>query len=127
MNRCKVGVQRFFRGRPMRLGLPKYQPTTSIIRLRLPQRLHLSTSPTMSAIQRSIRSRLLPTASRPTARLAAVPKHWYYINEPSRKASSNNAPAAKPGDSAIIRQEGAAGGQPRHRPDYNVAIDYRTS
>jgi len=27
----------------------------------------------------------------------------------------------------MIRQEGAAGGQPRHQPDYNVAIDYRTS
>lgn len=77
--------------------------------------------------QRSIRSRLLLTASRPTARFAAVPKHQYYTNEPSLKASSKNAPIAKPGDSAMIRQEGAAEGQPRHQPDYNVAIDYRTS
>jgi hypothetical protein len=96
-----------------------------IVRLRLPRRLHLSTSPTM--FQRSIRSWLLLTASRPTARFAAVPKHRYYTNEPSLKASSENAPIAKPGDSAMIRQEGAAGGQPRHQPDYNVAIDYRTS
>jgi hypothetical protein len=87
--------------------------------------VYTSTSPTM--FQRSIRSWLLLTASRPTARFAAVPKHRYYTNEPSLKASSENAPIAKPGDSAMIRQEGAAGGQPRHQPDYNVAIDYRTS
>ena len=113
--------------RPANAVRPPEIPAASIIRLRSPQRLRLPTSPTMSAIQRSIRSRLLPTASRPTARPAAVPKHWYYINEPSRKASSKDAPTAKPGDSAMIRQEGAAGGHPKHRPDYNVAIDYRTS
>ncbi|KAI9713614.1 MAG: hypothetical protein M1820_000997 [Bogoriella megaspora] len=42
-------------------------------------------------------------------------------------SSSRDAPAPKPGDSAMIRQEGPSEGQPRHNPDYNVAVDYRTS
>ena len=47
--------------------------------------------------------------------------------QPSSKASPEDAPAAKAGDSAMIRQEDASEGEPRHALDYNVAVDYRTS
>ena len=47
------------------------------------------------------------------------------VNEPP-KASPGDAPGAKAGDSALIRQENAGEGAPRS-PDYNVAVDYRTS
>ena len=44
-------------------------------------------------------------------------------------SSPTEAPGARTesGDSALIRQEGAAEGAPRHHPDYNAAVDYRTS
>ncbi|KAF2240068.1 hypothetical protein EV356DRAFT_572126 [Viridothelium virens] len=47
--------------------------------------------------------------------------------QPPPKASSEDAPAVKAGESAMIRQQGASEGEPRHTPDYNVAVDYRTS
>ncbi|CAK4034865.1 NADH-ubiquinone oxidoreductase 21 kDa subunit, mitochondrial [Lecanosticta acicola] len=42
-------------------------------------------------------------------------------------ASTSEPPHGSHSESAMIRQEGAAEGQPRHSPDYNVATDYRTS
>ena len=41
-------------------------------------------------------------------------------------SSSGDAPTIPHGQSDLIRQEGPAEGQP-HNPDYNVAVDYRSS
>ncbi|GIZ41494.1 hypothetical protein CKM354_000479700 [Cercospora kikuchii] len=46
----------------------------------------------------------------------------------NRPESTDAAPAARASTSSVtIRQEGASEGQPRHQPDWNVAVDYRTS
>jgi NADH dehydrogenase (ubiquinone) Fe-S protein 4 len=54
----------------------------------------------------------------------------YSTNEPTphgHKVSTEDAPAVKlTSDSTQIREQGAAEGM-RHKPDYNVAIDCRTS
>ncbi|CZT25199.1 probable NADH-ubiquinone oxidoreductase 21 kDa subunit, mitochondrial precursor [Ramularia collo-cygni] len=42
-------------------------------------------------------------------------------------SSPSQPPAAKMGESGMVKQEGAAQGQPRHGPDYNAVMDYRTS
>ncbi|OQN97294.1 hypothetical protein B0A48_16358 [Cryoendolithus antarcticus] len=42
-------------------------------------------------------------------------------------SSPSASPGARPGASAMIRQEGASEGQPRHAPDYDAVVDYRTS
>ncbi|KAI9667979.1 MAG: hypothetical protein M1821_000799 [Bathelium mastoideum] len=47
--------------------------------------------------------------------------------QPTPKTSPEDSPAAKAGDSAMIRRENAVEGAPRHALDYNVASDYRTS
>ncbi|KAF2143804.1 uncharacterized protein K452DRAFT_317242 [Aplosporella prunicola CBS 121167] len=84
-------------------------------------------------MQRSLTPRLLAAASRPVAQRAALPARRFFADkvdassEPAPKSASDEAPAARAGDSAMIRQEGALEGAPRHAPDYNVAIDYRTS
>ena len=86
----------------------------------------------MSALPRSIRSRLLTPALRPSAARAIAPKYRTYAtndasSEPQRQSSSEDAPAVKlNSESTQIREENAAEGM-RHQPDYNVAIDYRTS
>ena len=92
---------------------------------------HIDTTTTMSALPRSIRSRLLAPALRPSATRAIAPSYRAYsTNEPTpheHKTSSEDAPAVKlTSSSTQIREEGAAEGM-RHRPDYNVAIDYRVS
>ena len=92
---------------------------------------HIDNSPTMSALPRSIASRLLVPALRPTAPRAIAPAfRTYSTNEPiphGHKTSTEDAPAVKlTSDSTQIREEGAAEGM-RHQPDYNVAVDYRTS
>jgi NADH dehydrogenase (ubiquinone) Fe-S protein 4 len=49
-------------------------------------------------------------------------------DEPAAKSSSSdapNAPASGQGD--LISQEGPGAAMARHAPDYNVAVDYRTS
>jgi NADH dehydrogenase (ubiquinone) Fe-S protein 4 len=85
----------------------------------------------MSALPRTIGSRLLAPALRPSATRAITPSvRAYATNEPApkgRKTSSEDAPAVKlNSESTQIREENAAEGM-RHKPDYNVAIDYRTS
>jgi NADH dehydrogenase (ubiquinone) Fe-S protein 4 len=51
--------------------------------------------------------------------------------EAKRPASDpSEAPGFKPGQAStwgLQRQEGAVEGQPRHKPDYEVLADYRTS
>ncbi|KAE8841928.1 hypothetical protein PTNB73_06297 [Pyrenophora teres f. teres] len=85
----------------------------------------------MSALPRSIASRLLAPSLRPLAPRAIAPAfRTYSTNEPiphGHKTSTEDAPAVKlKSDSTQIREEGAAEGM-RHKPDYNVAVDYRTS
>ncbi|EUC38199.1 hypothetical protein COCCADRAFT_83492 [Bipolaris zeicola 26-R-13] len=85
----------------------------------------------MSALPRSIASRVLAPALRPSAARFAVPSYRAYsTNEPTphaHKTSPKDAPAVKlTSSSTQIREEGAAEGM-RNRPDYNAAIDYRVS
>ena len=96
----------------------------TVARLRRPS----SSTPTMSALPRSIASRLLAPALRPSVPRAIAPRYrTYSSNEPENKTSSEDAPAVPvTSDSTQIREEGAAEGM-RHQPDYNVAVDYRTS
>ncbi|EON60820.1 hypothetical protein W97_00029 [Coniosporium apollinis CBS 100218] len=84
----------------------------------------------MSALQRSIGSRLIASAVRPTIARTLLPVSRAYskaTDEPDSKASTEDAPSARGGDSAMITSENAVEAAPRHQPDYNVAIDYRTS
>jgi len=85
----------------------------------------------MAALPRTIASRLLAPALRPSATSVIAPSfRTYATNEPTphgHKTSSEDAPAVKlTSESTQIREENAAEGM-RHQPDYNVAIDYRTS
>ncbi|KAF1839521.1 hypothetical protein BDW02DRAFT_585178 [Decorospora gaudefroyi] len=85
----------------------------------------------MAARSGTIASTLLASVLRPSAtRLSAPAYRTYATNEPKpheRKTSSEDAPAVKlTSESTQIREEGAAEGM-RHQPDYNVAVDYRTS
>jgi len=81
----------------------------------------------MSALPRSIGSRLLPATLRPTATRAAAPRYRSYATEPTPKTSQEDAPGVKQAESTMIRQENPEEGTVRHKPDYNVIIDYRTS
>ncbi|KAK3202707.1 hypothetical protein GRF29_154g419734 [Pseudopithomyces chartarum] len=84
----------------------------------------------MSAVQRSIGSRLLSASLRPSATRAIAPRYRTYAtasNEPEPKTSSSEAPTTPlDAESVQDRQENAAQGM-RNKPDYNVAVDYRTS
>ncbi|KAF2808406.1 uncharacterized protein BDZ99DRAFT_464289 [Mytilinidion resinicola] len=81
----------------------------------------------MSALPRSIGSRLLPLVARPTVRRAFAPQIRLYADQNASKISAQNAPAEKPADSAIVSREGAGESTPSHQPDYDVSIDYRVS
>lgn len=78
--------------------------------------------PAMSSLPRSIGARLLAPALRPSvsaASRATAPR--------MRPYATDDAPAVPlQSDSTQIREQDAAAGM-RHQPDYNVAIDYRTS
>jgi NADH dehydrogenase (ubiquinone) Fe-S protein 4 len=82
----------------------------------------------MSALPRSIRAKLFAPALRPAPARAVAPYHrTYATNEPAPQVNTEDAPAVPlKGDSTQIREESAAEGI-RHQPDYNVAVDYRTS
>ncbi|KAI8942514.1 NADH:ubiquinone oxidoreductase 21kD subunit [Plenodomus lindquistii] len=82
----------------------------------------------MSALPRTIGSRLLAPALRPsTARVVAPAYRSYATKEPESKTSSSDAPNAPVNtQSTQIREESAAEGM-SHKPDYNAVIDYRTS
>ncbi|KAF1956007.1 hypothetical protein CC80DRAFT_414613 [Byssothecium circinans] len=79
----------------------------------------------MSLLPRSIGSRLLAASTRPCAARTIGPRYRTYSSEP--KTSPSDAPAVNLTESTQIRQEGASEGNVRHQPDYNVAVDYRTS
>lgn len=81
----------------------------------------------MSALPRSIGSRLLPATLRPSAARAIAPRsRTYATKEAESKTGSDDAPAVNLTESTQIRQENAREAV-RHQPDYNVAVDYRTS
>ncbi|KAJ4341305.1 ndufs4 NADH dehydrogenase Fe-S protein subunit [Ascochyta clinopodiicola] len=85
----------------------------------------------MSSLPRSIGSRLLAPALRPSVTRSLAPAYrTYATNEDTphhHKTTPEDAPAVKlTSDSTQIRKESAAEGM-RHAPDYNVAVDYRTS
>lgn len=109
------------------LHFPELQHRHHERRRRPPQH----TTATMSAVSRSIGSRLLAPALRPSATRAFAPAYrTYSTNEDTphqHKTTSEDAPAVPlKSDSTQIRKESAAEGM-RHAPDYNVAADYRTS
>lgn len=80
-------------------------------------------------MQRTLNSRLLAAASRPAVRRACTPTRRFYSDsaEPAPKTSSSDKPGVKAGDSSIVPQESATEAAPKHNPDYNVTVDYRTS
>jgi hypothetical protein len=89
------------------------------------------THPDMSALPRSIGSRLLPAAARPSVARVIAPRYRTFTSgdastEVAPKTSSGDAPNAPLTESAQDSQTGAADAM-RHKPDYNVAVDYRTS
>lgn len=47
--------------------------------------------------------------------------------QPAPKSDPSEAPSAKPGDSAMIREEDAAEGMVSHQPDYHAPTDSATS
>ncbi|KAF2103396.1 putative NADH-ubiquinone oxidoreductase 18 kDa subunit [Rhizodiscina lignyota] len=79
----------------------------------------------MAALQRSIRLQQAVRASQLSSRHFSNSARRLAAN--TVQSSPNEPPAAQPGESQMIRQEGAAEARPRHEPDYNVAVDYRTS
>ncbi|KAF2273002.1 uncharacterized protein EI97DRAFT_461443 [Westerdykella ornata] len=80
----------------------------------------------MSALCRPISTRLQLAALRPSAARAIVPQHRNYARD-VQETTPEDAPGPRAtGDSTQIREQSAAEGM-RHQPDYNVAIDYRTS
>ncbi|KAF2494202.1 hypothetical protein BU16DRAFT_512579 [Lophium mytilinum] len=81
----------------------------------------------MSALPRSIGSRLLPLVARPTVRRAFAPQIRHYADEPSPKINALDAPSTKPAEAAMISRESGGEGTPSHQPDYDVSIDYRVS
>lgn len=51
-----------------------------------------------------------------------------YADEPAPKSSTSDAPNAPASEKAdMISQEGPGAAMARHAPNYNVAVDYRTS
>ncbi|KAK5008473.1 hypothetical protein LTR28_003926 [Elasticomyces elasticus] len=90
----------------------------------------------MPPIDRAAASRLLAVSTRPIvsrSRVSAV--RWSTTGKEDLKSadprpspsSTEEPPAAKPGQAAMVRDEGPAEGRPRHQPDYSVAVDYRLS
>lgn len=106
-----------------------FTPSTSRQR---PENHPLHDHATMSTLPKSVGFRLLVPALRPSVARAITPRYRSFASapgtpEPERKTSSDEAPAVGlKSESTQIRQENAAEGM-RHQPDYNVAIDYRTS
>ncbi|KAI5362971.1 putative NADH dehydrogenase ubiquinone Fe-S protein 4 [Septoria linicola] len=70
-------------------------------------------------------SQRVPALARFVSSDTVAPSQQSRNNQPE---STDAAPAARASTSSVtVRQEGAAAGQPRHNPDWNVAADYRTS
>lgn len=85
--------------------------------------IHLSS---MASLRSVAASTLRGAYSRP-ALASRLPALSRAASDAPATSSPSQPPAAKMGESGMIKQEGPAQGQPRHSPDYNVAVDYRTS
>ncbi|PVH96030.1 putative NADH-ubiquinone oxidoreductase 18 kDa subunit [Periconia macrospinosa] len=86
----------------------------------------------MSMLPRSIGSRLLSAGARRSSARAILPNCRTYASQPAsteseRKTDPSDAPAVTLTESSEIREQSPAEGSVRHKPDYNVAVDYRTS
>ncbi|KAK4544364.1 hypothetical protein LTR36_004255 [Oleoguttula mirabilis] len=85
----------------------------------------------MASLHR-VAANTLRVAARPAVtRRAPLLTRWA-STEPSPSTSTEDAPGGRPGagqegGQSLVRKEGAAEGQPKHSPDYNVAADYRAS
>lgn len=129
--RSVVRFEKKAAGRIMPALFAKEPPQLHLIDITNTRARHIDSATTMSALPRSIASRVLAPALRPSAARFAVPSYRAYsTNEPTphaHKTSPEDAPAVKlTSSSTQIREEGAAEGM-RNRPDYNAAIDYRVS
>lgn len=81
----------------------------------------------MSALPRSIGSRLLPAALRPSATRAIAPKYRTYASkENAPETSPSDAPNAPLTQSSLDTRQNSSQAM-AHKPDYDVAVDYRTS
>lgn len=103
--------------------------------------LSKSPQPTvMSPLSRTAGARLIAAAARPTISQRAPCLVRYgetAAHNPPREAGgqqgrpvedTSEPPAKKVHEAGgLMRQEGPSEGAPRHKPDYNVAADYRTS
>jgi hypothetical protein len=129
--RSVVRFEKKAAGRIMPALFAKEPPQLHLVDITNIRAHHIDTATTMSALPRSIASRLLVPTLRPTAARVAAPSYRAYsTNEPTphgHKTSPEDAPAVKlTSSSTQIREESAAEGM-RHRPDYNAAVDYRVS
>ncbi|KIV99579.1 uncharacterized protein PV09_08756 [Verruconis gallopava] len=75
----------------------------------------------MSLLHKSIGSRLLASSVRRASVRA-------FSTSSSRMADpAAEPPAERPDSTQMVSKESAGQAQPRHQPDYDVAVDYRTS
>ncbi|MCJ1257789.1 NADH:ubiquinone oxidoreductase 21kD subunit [Lignoscripta atroalba] len=87
----------------------------------------------MPHLRSTYTGRLLPSAAPVGRRIS--PLHLRYESsktadpsqQPPPKSESSDSPAARPGDSAMIRQEGASEGMVNHQPNYHAPVDFATS
>jgi len=87
---------------------------------------------TMSLVRSPASYRLVNSAARLQSRgINRTSIRNYAAADPSVQPEPKTTPEEKPtggsGEAGLIRQEGPSGGSPKHQPDYNVAVDYRTS
>lgn len=85
------------------------------------------TALTMSLIHKSIGSRLVATAVRRSNARAFTTTPRFQDAAPEPKSSASDPPAETKDSASMIRKEGPAAGLARHQPDYNAAVDYRSS
>lgn len=91
----------------------------------------------MAALPKSIGSRLLSTVVRPAVGRVNALKFRPYASsagttsststEENPRTSPADSPKERVGVSLQEREQDPAEGSVRHNPDYNVAVDYRTS
>lgn len=80
----------------------------------------------MASLRTVAASTLRGAYSRP-ALSSRIPALARAASDAPATSSPSQPPAAKMGENGMVKQEGPVEGQPRHTPDYNVAVDYRTS
>lgn len=86
----------------------------------------------MSVLRAQCAARLLPTMIPIRGRLPPIyARHSSDTADrsvqPAPKSDPSEAPAAKPGDSAMIRQQGASAAMVDHSPNFRAPVDHGTS